>query len=771
MKRKVIMIIAVLMILGIISIVISEISTGKKNSSDGDSISTPDEQQEQYYSYNQVEDMVEHLAGSDAEKRSLGRLVDPLNKSAYITVKYIKDVADIIGAPKEVYAGFIVGKLDGDYVTVDDFNSIYTNIVECGCVDGLKEEQIFIHSILDYVDENGARLYQVFDGVNMYDLDIDMPVEYENKILDVYIKNNIIFKINGFSDVTITFDRVWIADINDDECRFVCDGYEKSFKISEGIIDSESIKNIKEGTIAKVILDNSGILEIDVYRKLVEGRVTDVKNDKIYIENEGSFTYDDDLKIYDITDREIPICDNSTFVLQGYSAVKLIADGNKAVAVVVDGELVSKDIRVILSNDSYSSYNMTELTFNCDSSYKIKYSDDGESQKDAGKTITISYKDYEKGDVISIIPDDKDANITILSINRSYGNPIYKGTIEIRVQEDGLNIINILPLETYLYSVVSSEMPSGSSEEALKAMAVCTRGYACTKMLDKSFEKYYAHLDDSSLCQVYNNVQATPESIKAVKDTYGLVPVYEDKLIVPLYYSTSAGVSCTNSEIWGGSAYPYFRSCMDTIKKEDIDLSSEEVFVHFIQDSLDYNTIDKDMPYYRWNIEFTKDEISESINSMLEERLRVSSDSIKEKDKDGNLNSTDIKNIGTVQSIKVIERSKSGVALTLEIEGSLATIQVSGQTNIRNIITPVNQTIIRQDGSSVTGWTSLPSPYYYIDNNDNGFTIYGGGFGHGVGMSQSGAIILANQGQNYQFILRHYYSYVDFSSIYVVESE
>ena len=177
------------------------------------------------------------------------------------------------------------------------------------------------------------------------------------------------------------------------------------------------------------------------------------------------------------------------------------------------------------------------------------------------------------------------------------------------------------------------------------------------------------------------------------------------------------------------------------------------------------------MPYYRWNITFTQEEISEAVNSMLEERLTMSSDNIKIKDEDGDFVTTDITDIGTIKSIKVVERTKSGVVSILEIEGTLGTIQVSGQTNIRNIITPVNQQIIRQDGTAVTGWTSLPSPYYYIEQSDGKFVIYGGGFGHGAGMSQNGAKVLAEMGYNYMYILRHYYSYIDFSSIYVIEGK
>ena len=78
---------------------------------------------------------------------------------------------------------------------------------------------------------------------------------------------------------------------------------------------------------------------------------------------------------------------------------------------------------------------------------------------------------------------------------------------------------------------------------------------------------------------------------------------------------------------------------------------------------------------------------------------------------------------------------------------------------------------MKNDGTTASGWTSLPSPFYYVDKTDNGFIVRGGGFGHGVGMSQNGANILAGEGHNYKYILRHYYSYIDLTSIYDVEED
>ena len=777
MKRKTIIVLIALVVLSVFSIALKGIGNffdnkkENKVASDTDATSTDSESIDysMYYSYAEVEGIVNYLADTDDKKKSLGRLIDPLTKSEPIDVEYIQDIVEVIEAPVEVYVTELYGLEATEFVTKEQFDQIYHNIVDSGVVDGLIREDFLVYDVLENVSEEGIVYTTIFDGEKSYELGVQLQEEYYDKIIDMYIKDGSVFKINGLSNATITFPNAWLVSVEDGYCNFLYNNMSKSYMISGTSTESDAFSSVDEGSVVSITFDNSGVISIEGYTDTFRGRVMDVGNQVFEIENKGSITYADNFKLYDASKETF--CENSIPVIKGHSEVLLIQDKGIIIAGVIEDELVSQDIRVILSNDTYTSYNMPSVTLSCDTSYKVVYSDDSEAVRTAGKTITISYDNYEKGDVIKIEPTDDAGKIQILSLNRQYGNPIYEGTIEVRINEDGLYIINELPLENYLYSVVSSEMPSTNPEEALKAMAICARGYAYTKMKDKSFESYHAHLDDSTLCQMYNNVQATDSTIKAVKDTYGIVPVYDGSVIVPMYFSTSCGTTCTNEEIWGGTPYPYLQSNVETVNKESIDLSSEDAFIQFIKDSNGYDIIDKDMPYYRWSITFTKEEISEAVNSMLEERMSMSSDNIKIKDEDGEFVSTDITDIGDIKSIKVTSRTVSGVVSTLEIEGTLATIQVSGQTNIRNIITPVNQQIIRQDGTAVTGWTSLPSPYYYVEHTGDTFVIYGGGFGHGVGMSQNGAKVLAEQGNNYMYILRHYYSYIDFSSIYVIEGK
>ena len=107
--------------------------------------------------------------------------------------------------------------------------------------------------------------------------------------------------------------------------------------------------------------------------------------------------------------------------------------------------------------------------------------------------------------------------------------------------------------------------------------------------------------------------------------------------------------------------------------------------------------------------------------------------------------------------------AKSGAANRLLVSGSEGEKTVTGQNAIRAALGDGRLSIKRKDGKTSEGWRSLPSGFLAIEDlgtNDNGthqFKIYGGGYGHGVGMSQNGAQGMAKSGMGYEEILRFYY--------------
>lgn len=773
MKKKILTFVLLLVVAGLLMVAGHEIATHirKTEETTGQTIDYS-----QYYTYADVEKIVSYLADTSAESEALSRLIDPLKKSEVIDAAFVRSVAQTIQVKESVYADTLNGKNDSDYVTKDEFEAFYEKIVASATVKGLLRKDVLVFSIA----EDDKTTFS--DGQDTYQSEIEIKDSYAGSILDVYMKNGKIFKINGLGDSQITLPNVWVESVTDGKCTFIYGDQEKSYavrsetEIPEGNVtiatsldaDRQTEAGYETaGYVANLVFDYAGICKIERPQKVLRGRVISTGDTDIQVENIGGLTLADHYKMYNVYADAVD--EESLSLLLGYSYVDMYLQDGKVGAVVINQELKSEDIRVILSNDDYSSYEMDTVQFTATSAFTVTYPDATEKTYEAGETVTVTPSDYAPEDILTVTPDTHSGRIKLLSVTRECGNPEYDGTMELDVQDGYIYVINELSLERYLANVVANAMPSDYPDAAMQAMAICARGTAYAKLKDESYAEYHAHLDDSSLCQVYNNVAETDASIRAVKDTYGLVPTYRGTLIVPMTFNTSFGTTCTNAEIWGGDAYSYLESNVENLDKDKINLSDEKDFIAFLTDSDAYNIIDKDSPYYRWDIAFTQAEMTEVIETVLESRKSLMTDAILVEDENGEFTAAEVPELGTVTDIEVAERTASGVVSRLVIRGSEHTISISGQSNIRAILNPVNQDIVRQDGSTVTGWTSLPSPYYYVEKTEDGFVVHGGGFGHGAGMSIYGAGVLGRQGKSYKYILRHYFSYVDFTSIYTVD--
>lgn len=354
---------------------------------------------------------------------------------------------------------------------------------------------------------------------------------------------------------------------------------------------------------------------------------------------------------------------------------------------------------------------------------KVKLSSDSK--------ITVTYgehsKVYEKRKTITIKPDSKwfkegkvkiqakNGIIKINSVKRGNGIPEYKGVLELISTAEGIVIINELPVEDYLCGVVPSEMPSSYELEALKAQAVCARSYAYRQIEDYAYPEYQAHVNDSTDYQVYNNSGQAKSSEKAVKETSGEVVRYKGKVVSTYYYSTSCGCT-TNMEAWGtkpGKEYGYLKS------------------VNVRGENGDY---EKDLPWYRWEAVVSVEKMSDLVE----------------------LNTG--KEIGTLKKIEVTKRGPGNVALKLKATGEKGSVTVETENKIRKALGGTGYEIVKQDGSKVSSSTLLPSAFFTIEKKGAEFVIKGGGFGHGIGMSQTGANEMAKQGKDYKEILKLFYS-------------
>lgn len=428
----------------------------------------------------------------------------------------------------------------------------------------------------------------------------------------------------------------------------------------------------------------------------------------------------------------------------------------------------SSDKICVLLSDAAEGYMQSYVEISCNTSYSVN---DGKEITIYGKNdiITINRDTLEEGS-ITIAPNEEQGRLTISSIKKGGGVPSYRGTLNITAYESGYIMVNELPVEEYLYGVVSSEVPSDFDTEALKVQAVCARGFAYKKLDNPSFEEYGADLDDTTSSQVYNNFPETDKAIQAVDETFGIVPVYQDEYINAFYFSTSCGVTANNSDVWGGDAEAYLDASIEDKNAEHANLSDEKAFRAFIDENIisgdeKIKTFERDLPFYRWTAAYTYEEMGDAIEQGM--LMCDSSNLYVLNGEDFEQLGGKIPAVGDINSITVTARGDSGIAKEIVIQGSENTIKCVGQNNIRQLLYPYDIIITKQDGSEQTSWEMLPSAFFYVvkDKNSKQYIIKGGGFGHGAGMSQNGANEMAKQGYTYEEIIKHYYNGITLKKI------
>lgn len=432
--------------------------------------------------------------------------------------------------------------------------------------------------------------------------------------------------------------------------------------------------------------------------------------------------------------------------------------------------VTNKIIRVLLKNTGFSSEYHGSITLTSNKKFTIS---NGKKTKTygAGKYVTIkkSYALLKGGASLTIKATDS-GKIKITSINRTQGTPSYRGSMVVRyVSGKGLTLVNHVPLEYYLYSVVGSEMSSSFSKEALKAQAVTARSFAYANLNSSKYTQLKADVDDSTSYQVYNNIKEENSVIAAVNATQNMVLKSDNKILMTYFFSTSFGETSLPSEVWNGSGEDKYYNNVEQVENGDtLDLSSNGKFESFINQK-SKSHFDRNSDWYRWSVQVSKANMQKQINGKLSVCYALYPTYIKIKQSDGSYKSTVVRSIGTLKNIEVQSRTNSGMVEKLKITGSKATIQVSHASAIRTLIAPAYDTIEKNNGSKVSGYSMLPSAYFTVAKITSGsavkYTINGGGYGHNVGMSQNGANQMAKEGYDYQDILKHYYKNISISHV------
>ena len=354
---------------------------------------------------------------------------------------------------------------------------------------------------------------------------------------------------------------------------------------------------------------------------------------------------------------------------------------------------------------------------------------------------------------------------------------VFSGTLRLVVDEDKIVAINILPVEDYLTSVISSEMNANSSLELLKAHAVVSRSWLfaqiekrkALKGKDEGFfsfiktkEEYIRWYDreDHTIfdvcaddhCQRYQGItKATNSTVaEAVQATRGRLLMYGKKICDARFSKCCGGATEEFEYCWEDKHYPYLTSVRDAEEEENLpfpDLTKEEEAEHWIRkapksfcDTHDkkilsqiLNNYDQETTdFYRWKVRYTQAELAELI------RTKTKSD------------------YGDIIDLIPVQRGPSGRICKLKIVGTLKTLTIGKEMEIRRTLSD----------------SHLFSSAFVVDKGEikegipQWFLLSGAGWGHGVGLCQIGPAVMGEKGYSYEEILLHYYKGAEIRKFY-----
>ncbi|KAF5065100.1 hypothetical protein DSECCO2_277700 [anaerobic digester metagenome] len=352
-------------------------------------------------------------------------------------------------------------------------------------------------------------------------------------------------------------------------------------------------------------------------------------------------------------------------------------------------------------------------------------------------------------------------------------NQRFQGGLKFITEKNGITAINIVFLEDYLKSVISSEMSATSSEELLKAHAVISRSWLLAQMEKRKEVKsnyqtsfvtpteiirWYDREDHASFdvcaddhCQRYQGVtkQSTPLVKQVVEQTRGEVLTYNGTICDARFSKCCGGGMEAFENVWEPIAHPYLQGKVDFTNDAPLpDLTLEkqaETWIRSVPPAF-CNTQDKQVlrqvlndydretaDFYRWKVTYSQEELGRLI-----------------KERSGT-------NYGEIIDLQPLERGTSGRITRLRIIGTKRTMIIGKELEIRRTLSP----------------SHLYSAAFVVDaeeKNDRGipqkFTFTGAGWGHGVGLCQIGAAMMAEKGYSHEAILRHYFPHTTIEKKY-----
>lgn len=387
------------------------------------------------------------------------------------------------------------------------------------------------------------------------------------------------------------------------------------------------------------------------------------------------------------------------------------------------------------------------------------------------------------GDEITFTPSDfRSCSFTLHAVTIGVNfhwqrneDQTFRGNLKFIMHSGQVTAVNILPVEEYLVSVISSEMSATSSSELLRAHAVISRSWLLAQMdktlqLSDAGEKYCtSFVTDGEItrwydredhrdydvcaddhCQRYQGItRASTDAVEeAVRNTAGEVLMYGDFICDARYSKCCGGATELFENVWEPVSHAYLRKVIDAsgaVQKHDSDLTDEKNAVEWITGNPEAfcNTSDRHVlsqvlnnydqetnDFFRWKIIYRQDELSD----LVRERTGIE--------------------FGRITSIEPLKRGTSGRIIRLRITGDRKSMVIGKELEIRKVLSK----------------THLYSSAFIVEkveaHGETLFVLRGAGWGHGVGLCQIGAAVMGATGYTYRQILFHYFTGSEIKKLY-----
>ncbi len=495
----------------------------------------------------------------------------------------------------------------------------------------------------------------------------------------------------------VVLNDAFLVSTKDDKLRFI---HEYNLYEVKGTMEQDFFG------VVDITVDGRKISKISIKPNVQEGVLESYTENTISLEEQEIKEKNNSIPIYKVIDQEVYQIEWNEMVL-GVSEVSMVLDHGIVSALIVENDVTPVDIRVIIKNGGSIFY---------EDLYVKKVSDG---------TLFHAKEYFANHNVLEIEIVDEQGMELCDATGQAIKEP-YEGSFRIINTEQGFVLVNELSVETYLKYVVPSEMQRSFGHEALKAQAVCARTFAYSQMNNQSYAAYGANLDDSTAFQVYHSIGRYPETDAAVDETAGEVILCDDELITCYYYSTSPGV--TNDMTAWESENDEYIACSGMEFSQGLNLAMESDFSKFInQEVACYDSISS---FYRWDCVLDTSKIIE------EEK-------------------------GLLKNISVKERNEAGYIIALELEYENTIVVLRNENEIRSVLGAYQKELTLNNDQVRTDISMVPSACFEVSAvTDETITLHGGGFGHGIGMSQYGAKAMAEEGYSYIQIIDYYYENV-----------